>query len=929
MVNEIWPVDLWDLDKRIKWIENLSKEEIQKIVAEKFEYFSSLIKYSKNRWLQMKAYKASKWKEWTFACWLGEEWNKVFQQFMEWKIKFEDIPVEYFEPKYLYYWLPWLLTKNNDVLWPIVDHELEHAESTNYGDVVRNSREALLHNFSVTYVAMFMNIFEDIYMWKKQIAKWNAKKMWVLNLYRDLWETDWRKNMRKQLKIDQFWALAMYHWLKTEFPDDFTIKLKVDQDVREEFEKFLPHLDEIVDTDIENEERIKKKNAILWPIIDLLGKKDMEELKKKQIRDEIERERQKQQKWKGQKSDKGRQNEWEWEWENGQPNNEWWDNWQQSNEQRNSEQWNNGEWNENWKSEWNSWQQNNESWNEWEWDNWQENNESWNNNGWNDSEQDTEHSDNEEWSNGKWNENWNWEWDDTQWNDDIEFYDDEPWNNWKWKNSRWKNEQGNGWKNGKEKWNDTDEWDNWEWSEDDFEDSIWDSWNWDTNDPELEKEVQRRLDEMSEEELKKMAEKIKEEIDKKNLEEHWKDLGVQKKLLEKSETIRDKIKDLFNKEKRQQKKEENEEEEQQQKMQDQWDEIQDMVEKREESLEQEAEVKKALDEIEENTHDKNLKRMERMQQILDELEKWTENIDTEDIKKRLKEKIENMKDYIKQMERQYEKEIHRSGFSREEENLYKRYLKIEKEMSKLLDRFIKQLESVIPKLKEFDLESWYSSGRVTDMNDAGKKIRLKQFWEKLYSRYEEKESLEINLWICLSIDNSWSMDSNIEETIKLVVFLWLLCQKWWILFHVNTFGDHLNIIKDTDDDFNSRKGKLMRELDANGWCTNMWVAVRKDLMVLDEVKKTHPDTVFLPIFITDWYANEWITWRTLVKLIEWFKWLSMMVGIGINESQLKGWYPDSKVIWLHDSWEIMSKLLRSLKEFFKQNKSKIFKITTE
>ena len=88
----------------------------------------------------------------------------------------------------------------------------------------------------------------------------------------------------------------MYHWLKTEFPDDFTIKLKVDQDVREEFEKFLPHLDEIVDINIENEERIKKKNAILWPIIDLLGKKDMEELKKKKIRDQIERERQKQQK---------------------------------------------------------------------------------------------------------------------------------------------------------------------------------------------------------------------------------------------------------------------------------------------------------------------------------------------------------------------------------------------------------------------------------------------------------------------------------------------------------------------------------------------------------------------------------------------------------------------------------------------------------
>jgi hypothetical protein len=35
---------------------------------------------------------------------------------MDGKIQFSDIPEEYFEPKYLYYWLPRLISKGNDVL---------------------------------------------------------------------------------------------------------------------------------------------------------------------------------------------------------------------------------------------------------------------------------------------------------------------------------------------------------------------------------------------------------------------------------------------------------------------------------------------------------------------------------------------------------------------------------------------------------------------------------------------------------------------------------------------------------------------------------------------------------------------------------------------------------------------------------------------
>jgi hypothetical protein len=70
--------------------------------------------------------------------------------------------------------------------------------------------------------------------------------------------------------MDQFSALVLYHRLKTEFPDDFKTKIIVDDDVQAEFDAFVPHLDEVVDINIPNKERVQKKNEMLWPIIERL-----------------------------------------------------------------------------------------------------------------------------------------------------------------------------------------------------------------------------------------------------------------------------------------------------------------------------------------------------------------------------------------------------------------------------------------------------------------------------------------------------------------------------------------------------------------------------------------------------------------------------------------------------------------------------------
>ena len=934
------------VDKDNQILNNLSQKEIQKIAAEKFSYISSLIKYSKCDRLKMKEFGSPEWNEGAFACGLWEEWKPYFQEFMDWKINFEEIPIEYFEPKYLYYRLPLLLAKENDVLWPIVDYELQRAESSDFWDVIWNSREAILHNLPVTSVGMFFNTFDDIFVWKLLIKRWRAKKLWVLNLYRDVLQTSWQLNIKEsKSRLEQFSTLALYHRLKGEFPDDFDTEILVNNDVQEEFYKFLPYFDEILDIQISNSERILKKNEILRPIIDRLWGKDMEDEKRAKMKEQIEKEKEEQQK---QDLEDNKQNTrddlmndlWDnqnegdnWEWNNSSENSWEWNNssensWEWNNSSENSWEWSNSwenswQWDKSWENSWqwdksweNSWQWNNSLENSWEWNNSWENSWQWNNsleNSW-------------EWNNSlenswQWDNSWesSWEWNDSsenswEWNDSSE-------NSWEWNDS-----SENSWE-----WNDSSK-SSWEWN--DLEDDY--SWNdVEKSSSRIEDEIKRRLAAMSQKEMEDFMEKIKKEIDEKNMQEHGDALQLQKELLTEKDAnkignIQESISDAIEKWQEmlvQELGKENEETIEE--PQDQWKHVINAVEQREDDLEQEEIIQKALAQISRMKTGNDFEKISEAQDKLATLEACLENISNEDIKDRVNQSIKAMSDYIDQQEKDYETLLDKTWFSREEADLYWEYLKIEQEMSKYLDKFISELEKEIPKLKECKLEWWYSSWRVTDVNDAGKKIKLKQFGEKLYSRTEEDETMKVNLWICLSIDNSWSMERNMEDTTKLVVFLWLLCQRRWIPFHVNTFCGELNVIKNVGDKFESQKGKLMRELDASGWCTDLSLSVEKDLEVIKSIKTKYPDTVFLPIFITDWCANSWVTGSDLIDLMKWFKWLSIMAWIWVNEYYLRQWYPDSKVIWMNDSSEIMTKLLKSLKQFFVQNKSKIFKVITQ
>ncbi|MBR4567485.1 hypothetical protein IKO18_03485 [bacterium] len=92
-------------------------------------------------------------------------------------------------------------------------------------------------------------------------------------------------------------------------------------------------------------------------------------------------------------------------------------------------------------------------------------------------------------------------------------------------------------------------------------------------------------------------------------------------------------------------------------MQKQWEEIEKAVDERNEDLENEKKMEEYLDKLEEMTHDKDMSKMEAVEKEYEHLLEESEKIESEDIKKRLKEKIESMKDYLKKKENDYEKEL--------------------------------------------------------------------------------------------------------------------------------------------------------------------------------------------------------------------------------------------------------------------------------
>jgi len=86
-----------------------------------------------------------------------------------------------------------------------------------------------------------------------------------------------------------------YLWLNSDFPDSYNMEIKASDEVEKIFsEIILPNFDRMISPDIPNLERVIFKNSILFPILEELGKKDLEKAMQRQKWQEMSKDMMKQ-----------------------------------------------------------------------------------------------------------------------------------------------------------------------------------------------------------------------------------------------------------------------------------------------------------------------------------------------------------------------------------------------------------------------------------------------------------------------------------------------------------------------------------------------------------------------------------------------------------------------------------------------------------
>jgi hypothetical protein len=101
-----------------------------------------------------------------------------------------------------------------------------------------------------------------------------------------------------------------------------------------------------------------------------------------------------------------------------------------------------------------------------------------------------------------------------------------------------------------------------------------------------------------------------------------------------------------------------------------------------------------------------------------------------------------------------------------------------------------------------------------------------------------------------------------------------------------------------------------------------------NLKTIKQQERERPDITFLPIFITDGWANKGLVGEELSAQTRKFKWLELVFGLDLNEGEkleIQQNFPRSKPIFLDDSKQILTKGKQELIKYFQRHKDQIFK----
>jgi len=484
-----------------------------------------------------------------------------------------------------------------------------------------------------------------------------------------------------------------------------------------------------------------------------------------------------------------------------------------------------------------------------------------------------------------------WDWQPQKWEWKLQ--------DWKWQPQDWK------WQ---EKWE-------WEWQPQNWkienvandgnrsEPQEW-QWEWEPRQPTEEdlKKAQEAIDKMSEEDRKKFEKEVKSEIDKENLDKLNKEIpGLDWKQNEDGD-LEFKPKTLDDKAKKEAKKLE--------------EKLEKAIEKHEEEIAKTQDLKKKVNDA---------KTQEEVEQINEEA-KW---IKSDKLKNDIQSQIQGKKEQIEWERIRKVQDMIQQWFNEWEEKYFEKFIKLEEEIEPYVDDFIKALTDYIPKLRDYIYVGNYHTGTLYDIPTAWRKIKMWHY--SIYGRKDDVESMQINLWISLSLDVSSSMRwPKIQESLKLMVFLWIFCEKLGIPFYINTIWEATREIKWVDDEYINSKWNIMKSTLHLEGSTNMTETFENVQEMIADQKYKMSSTEFIPIIITDWDPTDW--GKKLIEVIDKFDWLDIIFGLNLGKDEkqkTRRYFKKWKKIFLDDATQILDIGKTKLIDYLVDNKDRIFTLEQE
>lgn len=270
--------------------------------------------------------------------------------------------------------------------------------------------------------------------------------------------------------------------------------------------------------------------------------------------------------------------------------------------------------------------------------------------------------------------------------------------------------------------------------------------------------------------------------------------------------------------------------------------------------------------------EKDIKKGER------ELAEATREVESEEARQAAEEQSRRqaeLAEFARQSKERQEKiDMEKAGFDpdlAEDIEKYHTYVELENAMYGNVRNFRQAIEKLIPRKKEGVLESGFFSGSKFDRRELVRKAPVgnEQFWQ----RQVEKPIGKPRLFIGLLVDNSGSMNGvKMTEARKTMVFFARVCEDMGIPFMCASFGDETKSVKTFRQDFDDPKDKVKPRIidatDASGGSTNLFEGVQMTIEEMNNQRRNFYDSHGLIFVITDGGANQGLVGQELQDYIE-------------------------------------------------------------